>query len=308
MNIKLIIYFLARLLTGLLFVYSAYSKTLSADDFEIRLIQTGLISWQLAPLLAFLIIAGEFFIGFYLMTVHLFSKVLHRITWGFLILFTIYLTYLLAKYGNDINCGCMGNEIPFTPLEAIIKNIITMGLLFLIGKWASGFPVKAQYQSWLLTGYAALSIGFSFYLLPLDLQIGGAYEEDISEPFDYKTILDSGKVHTANFDFNKEKYYAFFLSMTCSHCRITADKLAEIHEKDKDIPMLIVLNGDSTLLDAYLKEHKIADIPHTMLYGDNFSNLAGTRLPAIYMVRNNVIRKKLKHRWLDLRKMEMWLK
>ena len=45
-------------------------------------------------------------------------------------LFSFHLA-IQAISGDASNCGCFGELIPMTPLEALIKNILTIGLLIL---------------------------------------------------------------------------------------------------------------------------------------------------------------------------------
>ena len=46
---------------------------------------------------------------------------------------TIFSIHLSTQiFGESENCGCFGDLIPMTPLEFLIKNIITLVILFLI--------------------------------------------------------------------------------------------------------------------------------------------------------------------------------
>ena len=63
------------------------------------------------------------------------------------------------------NCGCMGQAIPMTPLEALIKNLITIGLLIYLYK---NVQEKAKGQNkfiYLIFMYLSTSL-FMFVFFP----------------------------------------------------------------------------------------------------------------------------------------------
>ena len=50
-----------------------------------------------------------------------------------LILFSLHLVYSIFL-GDSDNCGCFGELIPMTPIQALFKNIITIGVLGYLNK------------------------------------------------------------------------------------------------------------------------------------------------------------------------------
>lgn len=63
-----------------------------------------------------------------------------------LLIFVIELTYEIASSGNSGNCGCFGTLLPMTPLEAIIKNIVAMGILGYLYKVMHDNPAKKNFS------------------------------------------------------------------------------------------------------------------------------------------------------------------
>lgn len=118
-----------RVLVALLFVASALMKLFPIQAFEKQLVDLGIINWCLAPALARGIIAFELFLGFGFLQNHFFKKFIMPLTVGMLVAFIIHLSIQIIQTGNTGNCGCMGQVIPMTPLEAIIKNVITIGII-----------------------------------------------------------------------------------------------------------------------------------------------------------------------------------
>lgn len=123
---------LLRGLVAVLFVFSAVSKLFPIQAFEKQLVDLHIASWCLAPWLARGIIAFELFLGLAFLQNHFFRKFILPATAALLLAFIVHLSWQIISTGNTGNCGCMGQLIPMTPLEAIIKNILTLGLLYLI--------------------------------------------------------------------------------------------------------------------------------------------------------------------------------
>jgi len=118
-----------RLIVSILFIFSAYTKLIPIEAFEKQLVDQGITNWCFAPILARCIISFEFFLGIAFLQNHYFKKFILPATALMLVAFCIHLTYQIITQGNSGNCGCMGQVIPMTPLQALIKNAITLGLL-----------------------------------------------------------------------------------------------------------------------------------------------------------------------------------
>ncbi|WP_018343836.1 DoxX family protein [Cytophaga aurantiaca] len=118
-----------RFIVAILFIFSAYTKLIPIEAFEKQLVDQGITNWCFAPILARCIISFEFFLGIAFLQNHYFKKFILPATALMLIAFCIHLTYQMITQGNSGNCGCMGQIIPMTPLQALIKNVITLGLL-----------------------------------------------------------------------------------------------------------------------------------------------------------------------------------
>ncbi len=118
-----------RILVAVLFIFSAYTKLIPIEAFEKQLVDQGITNWCFAPILARFIISIEFFLGIAFLQNHYFKKFILPATALMLVAFCIHLSYQIITQGNSGNCGCMGQLIPMTPLQALIKNAITLGFL-----------------------------------------------------------------------------------------------------------------------------------------------------------------------------------
>jgi thiol-disulfide isomerase/thioredoxin len=119
-----------RILVALLFLVSALSKMFPLWMFEKQLVDLGITSWCSAHYLARTLIALEFAIGLALLQNNYLRSLVIPGTIVLLLLFNIHLSMEMYKHGAmNGNCGCFGQLIPMTPLEAFIKNLITIGIL-----------------------------------------------------------------------------------------------------------------------------------------------------------------------------------
>lgn len=140
-----------RLIVAVLFIFSAYTKLIPIEAFEKQLVDQGITNWCFAPILARCIISFEFFLGIAFLQNHYFKKFILPATSLMLIAFCIHLGYQMATQGNSGNCGCMGQIIPMTPLQALIKNLITLGLLaYIYSKFNNTKEHKHRYPIFLL--------------------------------------------------------------------------------------------------------------------------------------------------------------
>ncbi len=129
-NKKKTIAWIIRFIIFGLFVLSAVTKMFPLWSFEKQLVDLGICSWEPAYYLARLIIAVELALGIAILVPHLIKKLIIPATIALLVAFCGHLIIQMIQYGPmNGNCGCFGELIPMTPLEAFIKNVLTIGLL-----------------------------------------------------------------------------------------------------------------------------------------------------------------------------------
>jgi thiol-disulfide isomerase/thioredoxin len=101
--------------------------------FEKQLVDLGVSSWCDAPYFSRLLIALEAAIGIAILQRHWLKRFVIPVTAFLLVAFCVHLSVEMVKHGAmNGNCGCFGQLIPMTPLEAFIKNVLTLGLLVYI--------------------------------------------------------------------------------------------------------------------------------------------------------------------------------
>jgi thiol-disulfide isomerase/thioredoxin len=138
----------ARILISILFFVSAIAKMIDFTwakgfsktiwMFEKQLVDLDIATWCSAPYMARVIIAIEIAIGFAILQNHFIKKIVIPFTIFLLVAFNIHLSTEMYKHGAmNGNCGCFGQLIPMTPLEAFVKNLIAIAVLIYLYKKVS---------------------------------------------------------------------------------------------------------------------------------------------------------------------------
>lgn len=151
-----------RLATTVLFVFSAVAKLYPIEAFEKQLVDLGFASWTSAPYLSRALIGFEAFLGLAFLQTNYLRKFFIPATAALLVIFCIHLGYTLYITGNSGNCGCFGQLIKMTPLEALIKNVITLGLLGYLYTLTKNYEKKKIIVPVILLGVTYLGLLIAF--------------------------------------------------------------------------------------------------------------------------------------------------
>lgn len=282
-----------RVLLGATFLVSAYTKAIDFSSFELRILDTGLFGFNLSSWVAALLVVAEYAIGFGLLMLHKQMRRIRQTTWLFLLVFTAYLVVLLATKGNDLNCGCMGETISFTPLQAIVKNVLSMSMLLLLAHFEkrSGLPLDAPFLHFASIGLAVVA---GLFTIP-SLYAEKATPLTQPEAFNLQLLRDSAfawRNEWSDLDAKQPALFAF-LSMGCPHCQVAADRLGSITQQ-QPLPVFLIINGDSLELDAFRRTYGIEHLPASMLAAAPFIQLGGNELPSLMRVQNDSITHRLR--------------
>ncbi|HRO41508.1 MAG TPA: hypothetical protein PL009_01645 [Flavipsychrobacter sp.] len=303
--IKRITGLILLLFTAAVFLFSGISKLYAFDPFVWNIMDAGITNMTFASILARLFIGFELLLGLFLIF-HLFLKSFtYPAILALLFLFTIYLIILIARQGNDGNCGCFGDAYEMKPSAAIIKNavmiIATIILLYI-------YPIKSfRNAEWIaaIVGMAALIAPFVFFPLSGEDKPEVKNEPIILTPL-YRSTHPDNK--PAPVELRNGKHIVAFMSLTCSHCIKAAFLLQVIHRQHPTLPIFFVLNGHPDFLSDFLKETHAAHVPHILFRGaDEFQSMAGSGVPSIYYINNSVIERKANYFQLDPKYMYQWL-
>ena len=158
-----------RLVISALFILSAVAKLypspyFAISTFEVKQLYPLGFSEGFAPYFSRILIGFEFALGIAILLKDYLKKITIPATILLLAVFTIHLGYTTFVSGNAGNCGCFGELIPMTPVEAIIKNIIAIGLLVWLFKLV---PADEKSNFWLLKSVGLGCILALFMLAPI---------------------------------------------------------------------------------------------------------------------------------------------
>ena len=159
-----------RIVVALLFIVSAIAKLypspyFAISTFEVKQLYTLGFSDTIAPYFSRILIGIEFALGFLLLNNNFLKRITIPATIGLLLVFIIHLSYVtFLSGGNSGNCGCFGELIPMTPIEAIIKNVMAVGLLV----WLFQISEKDKKSNfWILTTVTLGCVLSLFMLAPM---------------------------------------------------------------------------------------------------------------------------------------------
>jgi hypothetical protein len=230
-NLPLII----RVLVSALFLLSAFAKLYPTPMYGItkvfeegQLIPMG-FSESLVPYISRLIIAVELFIAIAILQKNYLKKLVIPASILMLFVFSLHLAYSIFL-GDSENCGCFGELIPMSPIQALFKNIITLGVLGYLYKNTpddnanSCSKLSIQFLSILLLMFA---------LLPV--QTVGKN----------KRVSSFTEYVVADMDMNDGKKILCFFDAGCEHCMTAAKSLNELSDSIAYFPEIHIIFSDS---------------------------------------------------------------
>ncbi len=279
------------------FFFSAYSKIYSEnafDNFQWTFLDLGVSNVVVAGVIARAMIGFEVMLGLFLLAhIHL-RKFTYRAVIGVLLVFIAYLIIVIVKQGNAGNCGCFGDKLAMTPLEAIVKNIVMILVAIILMYIYPIKPYKFQEYAIMLLCLVAFSAPF----VVRNLYIG-------THPVKYSESLNLDLLYKyesrPSIDLRKGKHIIAFMSLTCPHCKKAAYLLHVIHREHPEIPVIMVLDGAEEHRKSFFDDTHAKDVPHFFFpHSDDFAKMAGPSVPAILWVNNGVAEYKSKYAYYQL--------
>ncbi len=265
---------LTRIIIAALFIVSAVAKLypspyFAISTFEVKQLYPLGFSENLAPYFSRILIGIEFALGICILLNHHLKKITIPATILLLTVFVIHLSYTTFMVGNSGNCGCFGELLPMTPVEAIIKNIIAIGLLIWLYKL---LPADGKSNFWLLKSVGLGCVLGLFMLAPIRpveqiisvenpvIDVPNPIEIENAVPIQNDTpilekettkevekeIVDEPKPSKSGYakfysDIDKGKQLLCFFAPGCDHCQEAAKELNQMQKKDKNFPSVKII-------------------------------------------------------------------
>ena len=253
------IIFTLRILISGLFLLSVFAKLYPYPFYGItkifeqgQLIPMG-FSESLAPYFSRFIIGAELFLAITILFNNYLKRIVVPLSFIMVAVFSVHLSTQLL--GDSENCGCFGDLIPMTPIEALIKNIITLVILYFIYKKSED---KKSNFSYLVILFLSIST-LMFAALPISSQSKSEGSSFISYVEDEEFLNTESR-----------KILCFF-DPDCDHCQHAARSLDSLSNLSEDFPPIHIIFSNSDNDTIMLEDMK--------LRVDNFFNIVGKEYP-----------------------------
>ena len=267
--------FVLRLLMGVVFIVSAYSKLVTPGLIEIILLDHGIVgSREVAAILVRALIGFEFALGLLFFQPYSLKKVVIPVSLLFLAGFTVYLGYTAIILNDTQNCGCFGEMIKMSPVESIVKNIVLMGLIIIL------FKISDEKKNYfVIPAVVALSVAAVFIAVPIKSQKDFKFAE-------YTNFEIAGRV-----DLSQGDKLIAIMNTECDHCQFLAKDLAVMNKKMKWFPEMYTLffSEGSISVDSF-KAITNYDLPYKIIGVNQFFNLIGQAPPRVYWLRDGAVK------------------
>ena len=129
-----------RVLIAAIFVFSAVSKLIGIDYFELYIFSFGLFPLNFCFFLARLCIGAELVLALFTLC-GWFPRAMRLLTSTILILFSLFLCYA-ALIGRDDSCQCFGQLVDLSPTWSLLKNAILLALVLFYYRLTPPKPYK----------------------------------------------------------------------------------------------------------------------------------------------------------------------
>jgi thiol-disulfide isomerase/thioredoxin len=276
-----------RLIISVLFIVSAVAKMypspyFAISTFEVKQLYPLGFSENIAPWFSRILIGIELALGLLILQNNHIKRIIIPVTILLLAVFVAHLSYVTFLTGGDSgNCGCFGELIPMTPIQAIAKNVVAIVLLFILRKLLERDRLYSKF--WVIAFITLVTIGAIFLLAPIK-KITSNYQI-VAPP---ATVVDSTTIEqpttvvkdsliapvktdtVAKETLKKEEekavalviaeptkhksgYAVFFPKIDtgrktlcffvpgCDHCRQAAKELTELKQKNANFPEISII-------------------------------------------------------------------
>lgn len=320
-----------RLLIGVFFVVAAVSKLISIDNFEVYIYSFNIFSFVTTTFFSRLLIFIELSLG-----LSLIFKIRYKQTWwlavSMMAVFIVFLIFAII-FRDDSNCHCLGSLIELNPRQSILKNIITLALLFLIKK-EDNFEIKTlsnpRSKRWLTAVILIISAVISFVIMPMDIIYNKIYSEEnnINTNAFYESLNDSTYFSFLRvlpekaddsiifvreiqpMDVSDGRYIINYALAGCKYCSVGAEKLSLMldkhdvsHEKVK-----FVVGGSDIAVSNFIRHTNTFDYEHWKITASKFMSVTYGKFPLYVFVEDGKIVKAGDFRNIEERDLVEFLK
>ena len=262
-----------------------FSPYFAITSFEVKQLLPMGFSEFWASHFSRILIGCEFALGFGLLQPHYFKRLVLPLSFLLLFIFSVQLSYEIATTGNKGNCGCFGSLMPMSPLQALIKNILAMGLIgfqYVItdkNKDKMNFPIITSITFASILGiYMIAPLKKATTIVPMDTTEMVEEDSVVVEPVDTAKTAHDPKINAADpkavvetpvkvdepkkkksgyskyfTDIDKGKKLLCFFAPGCDHCQAAAKEITQMRKADPNFPevRIIFMDEEAELIPEF---------------------------------------------------------
>lgn len=295
------------ILLGASYIFSGYSKLLPIEYFENDILKSGLANEHSVLFISRLIIGSEFVLGVFLLF-RLFLRQTLKVSLWMLLVYTVYLVYIIVRFGNEGNCGCYGQEFSLTPLQGIFKNII-IALVTIYLLMSSSSKEMSATKRIVAYSIGALSLFSPFVLYKIDFPETTIIDGQVKQKIQLDILYSTENTAPPTFEVRSGKSIVAFLSLKCSRCKMAANKLELIKKQHPDLPIYFIINGEEEDFSEFSKVSELETVPYAFFNdGDELIKVCGVNFPAVFLSNNSYLDASIDYSELTAENLLQWVK
>lgn len=280
---RTIVRWILRVLIAAVFVFSAVTKLVGIDQFELYIFSFGLFPLNFCFILARICIGAELVLALFTLC-GWFPRTMRLLTSTLLLLFSLFLCYA-ALVGRNDSCQCFGQMVDLSPAWSLLKNALLIVLVLLYYRLTP--PKPRMRPRWIAFPFlfAAVLMATPFVVSIPDNWYFGSEQQRYSE-YHLQASLEEGQLHF--WGVGEGRCIVAFVTPQCPYCKLARQKLDAIvsrHNIPSSRVFYIEPRGKHNTPDAQtITTQHFLDItygarPLVML-------LDGTKVVATYHLRN----------------------
>ena len=281
---------------GMVFIFSALTKGFTVDDgaiarspfFELMLVKQELVETRDQAALATRgIVAMELLIGLLFFQTSFLRRVIVPFTAFVLAAFTVYLAWMMMFKPEAEDCGCFGELVKMTPAVSILKNLVLLGILVPIYRFAN----SAKRSMGIPIGMMAFSLAFAIFAMPAPDEAPPTppIENGQKAPSKF-AVFDTLRNGDTKLSLTEGVRLACFFSLDCDHCRELSMQLGDTYDIFEPAKLGYVFLGEEEQVPDFLGQIS-ADvaIPYTISSALTFFDFTGDKPPRVYLLKDGAI-------------------
>jgi len=291
---------------ALSYFLSGYLKLLPIEYFENDILKSGLANEYSVLFLSRLVIGGEFLVGF-LLLFRFFLKTTLKLSLWMLLVYSVYLLYIIIRFGNEGNCGCYGQEFSLTPFQGILKNILIAGVTVYLLR-ASTFSIMSKWKSIVACIIGLLVLFSPFVLYKVDFPEKTVIDGEEKQKIKLDILYSTEDIIPPSFELRNGKAIVAFLSLKCFKCKMAANKLELLKKQHPGLPIYFIINGEDEDFPEFVKTAELETVPYSFFNdGDELIKVCGVKFPAIFLCNNSYLDASLIYTELTAENLKNWV-